>query len=87
MGAKWTVHQQRPALNVGVPEMQRAALCVGRRGAPDPSPWNAGPRIRNWSLTAPRALAPLRVYLNSSTEEAAETGICEPSSVSWYGKR
>jgi hypothetical protein len=30
---------------------------------PDPSPWNAGPRIRNWSLTAPRALAPLRVHL------------------------
>ena len=49
----------------GVPEMQRATLCVGRRGAPDPSPWNAGPRIRNWSLTAPRVLAPLRVHLIS----------------------
>jgi hypothetical protein len=22
MGAKWTVHQQRPAFNVGMPEMQ-----------------------------------------------------------------
>jgi hypothetical protein len=65
MGAGWTVHQQRSAFNVGVPEMQRAALCVGRGtllirprgtlGSPRPEPWLP--------------------YVFTSTEEAAEAGV------------
>jgi hypothetical protein len=46
-----------------MPQPKQQAFHESTARSPDPSSWNAGPRIRNRSLTVPSVLAPLRVHL------------------------
>jgi hypothetical protein len=76
MRARWTVHQQRRAFNVGVPEMQRLRFAseggaVIHRGRGAIARWfeaALGPCRSN----RPESWLP---YVFTSTEEAAEAGV------------
>ena len=72
MGARWTVHEQRRAFNVGVPEMQRlryasegGALLIRPRGTLG---------LVFGTVHSPRP-EPWLPCVFTSTEEAAEAGV------------
>jgi hypothetical protein len=77
VGARRTVHYQRRAINVGVLEMQWAALCVRRWGARTSRTRcnlsDAWGRLWPVPLRAPRAVVSLRFHL---TPRGSGSGCC-----------